>query len=122
MLEQAIFRKDGDSTMTSFDDRKSALENKYAHDQEFLFKLEARTCKLFGLWAAEQLGLSGDAAGEYAAEVIGANLEEVGYDDVKRKVRADFNAKGADVSDHLIDTMLERFSEEARVQLEAAAK
>lgn len=106
--------------MSSFDDRKSALENKYAHDQEFLFKLEARTCKLFGLWAAEKLGLSGDDASAYAGDVIGANLEEVGYDDVKRKVRADFDAKGVEVSDHIIDSMLEQYSEEARVQLEAA--
>lgn len=103
--------------MTSFDDRKSALENKYAHDQEFLFKLEARTCKLFGLWAAEQLGLSGDDASSYAADVIASNLEEVGYDDVKRKVRADFDAKGVDVSDHMIGLQLQDAEAEARKQL-----
>ncbi len=105
--------------MTSFDDRKSALENKYAHDQEFMFKLEARTCKIFGLWAAEQLGLSGDEAMAYAADVIGSNLEEVGYDDVKRKVRADFDGKSVAVSDHMIDLQLQEAEAEARKQLTA---
>lgn len=103
--------------MTSFDDRKSAHENKYAHDQEFLFKLEARTCKIFGLWAAEQLGLSGDDATSYAADVIGANLEEVGYDDVKRKIRADFDAKNVTISDHMIGLQLKEAEDEARKQL-----
>lgn len=107
--------------MTTFDDRKSAFENKYAHDQEFLFKLEARTCKLFGLWAAEQMGLSGDDATTYAGDVIGANLEEVGFDDVKRKVRADFTAKNIDVSDHVMDAMLDQCLETARIQLETPA-
>lgn len=104
--------------MTTFDDRKSAFENKYAHDQEFLFKVEARTCKLFGLWVAEKMGLNGDDATAYAADMIGANLEEAGFDDIKRKARSDFAAKGIDVSDHIIDTAIEQCSEDARAQLE----
>jgi hypothetical protein len=107
--------------MTTFDDRKSAFENKYAHDQEFLFKLEARTCKLFGLWVAEKLGLSGDDASAYATEMIGANMEEAGFDDIKRKARSDFAAKNVDVSDHVIDVTVEQCAEEARVQLESPA-
>jgi hypothetical protein len=103
--------------MTGFDDRESAFENKFAHDQDMLFKLEARTCKLFGLWVAEQLGLSGEDASAYAAEVIGSNLEETGFDDVKRKVRADLDAKGVAVSDHVLDSKLQHFEEEARQQL-----
>ncbi|MGZ9109013.1 MAG: DUF1476 domain-containing protein [Micavibrio sp.] len=105
--------------MSGFDDRKSAFENKYAHDQDMLFKLEARTCKLFGLWVAEQLGLSGDEASEYAAAVIGSNLEEIGFDDVKRKVRADIDAKGLSISDHMLDSKLQHYEEEARIQLES---
>jgi hypothetical protein len=108
--------------MSGFDDRKSAFENKYAHDQDMLFKLEARTCKLFGLWMAEQLGLSGDEASAYAADVIGSNLEEIGYDDVKRKVRADIDAKGLSISDHVLDSKLQHYEEEARVQLESGNK
>ncbi len=89
--------------MSSFDDRKDAFEKKFAHDEELAFKVEARTCKLFGLWAAEQLGLEGADADAYAREVIGANLEEPGFDDVKRK--------------HVIDNMLEKYFQEAKIQI-----
>ena len=103
--------------MTSFDDRKNAYENKFAHDAEFRFKVEARTSKLFGLWAAEQLGLSGAEADAYAASVVGANLEESGFDDIKRKARKDFEGKGVVVTDHLIDSMVEKFLQDAKTQL-----
>ena len=103
--------------MSSFEERKDAFEKKFAHDEELAFKVEARTCKLFGLWAAEQLGLSGADAETYAKEVVGSNLEEPGFDDVKRKVMPDFAAKGVDVSEHVVDAMLEKFTEEAKVQV-----
>lgn len=103
--------------MTSLDDRKNAFENKFAHDAEFRFKVEARTSKLLGLWAAEQMGIAGDEATAYAGEVISSNLEEAGFGDIKRKVRKDFDAKGVDVTDHMIDTMIEKFFEDAKTQL-----
>ena len=59
---------------TIVNSRKNVFEKKFAHDQELEFKVEARCCKLFGLWMAEQLGLSGDDAKTYANGVIGANL------------------------------------------------
>ena len=77
--------------MTTFDDRESAYENKFAHDEELRFKAEARCNKLLGLWAAELLGKSGDAAAEYAKSVIIADFEEAGHDDVIRKVAGDLN-------------------------------
>ena len=103
--------------MSGFDDRKDAYEKKFAHDEELMFRAEARCCKLFGLWAAEQLGLSGDDADTYAREVVGSNLEEPGFDDVKRKVFPDFTAKGLDVSEHVVDSMLEKFMGEAKEQI-----
>ncbi len=101
----------------TFDERKTAFENKYAHDQELLFKIEARTCKLFGLWAADQLGLAGDEAETYARDVIAANLEEAGFDDVKRKVLADFKDKGKEISEHLLDRQIEACYEDAKNQI-----
>lgn len=107
--------------MSSFDDRKDAFENKFAHDAELQFKVEARTCKLFGLWVAEQLGLNGDEADVYAKEVVSANLSEAGFGDVKRKVHADLQAKEVEISDHLIDRQLEKYTEEAKKQVMEAA-
>jgi hypothetical protein len=103
--------------MSSFDDRKDAYEKKFAHDEELLFKAEARCCKLFGLWAAEQMGLNGADAETYAREVIASNLEEPGFDDVKRKVMPDFAQKNVDISEHVIDSMLEKYFNEAKVQV-----
>jgi len=75
--------------MSSFDDRESAFENKFAHDAQMQFKAEARRNKLLGLWAADLLGKTGDEAAAYAVEVITADFEEAGDEDVFRKVKAD---------------------------------
>ena len=75
--------------MTTFDDRENAFESKFAHDAEMQFKVDARRNKLLGLWAAELLGKSGDAATAYAVEVIKSDFEEAGDDDVLRKVAGD---------------------------------
>ncbi len=80
--------------MTTFDDRKDAFEKKFAHDAELKFKAESRRNRLLGLWAAEKLGKSGDDATAYAKEVIAADFEEAGDEDVVRKVTKDLAGKG----------------------------
>ena len=75
--------------MTTFDERESAFEGKFAHDAEMQFKAEARRNKLLGLWAAGLLGKTDDAALDYAREVIKADFQEAGDEDVFRKVSAD---------------------------------
>ncbi len=79
--------------MTTFDDREHAFENKFAHDAEMQFKAEARRNRLVGLWAAELLGKSGDAAEAYAKEVVAADFEEAGHEDVYRKLAGDLGDK-----------------------------
>ncbi len=88
--------------MTNMNDRRDAFESKFAHDEELKFKATARRNKLLGLWAAEKLGKTGEAADAYAREVIAADFEEAGDNDVFRKVRRDFDAAGVDQSDHQI--------------------
>jgi hypothetical protein len=85
--------------MTTFDDRRDNFEKKFAHDQELRFKATARRNKLFGLWAAGQLGKSGADAEAYAKSVVIADFQEAGDDDVLRKVRADLEGGGKPVSD-----------------------
>jgi len=101
----------------SMKDREDAYENKFAHDEELRFKAEARRNKLLGLWAAEKLGKSGDEAEAYAKEVIIADLEEAGEEDVFRKVRADFDAAGVEQSDHQIRRTMEELMTEAIEQI-----
>jgi hypothetical protein len=79
--------------MTTFDDRENAFENKFAHDQEMLFKAEARRNKLMGLWVADILGKSAEEASEYAKEVVKADFEEAGHEDVMRKVLGDLGGR-----------------------------
>lgn len=75
--------------MSTFDERESAFENKFVHDEEMQFKANARRNKLVGLWAAELLGKSGDDAEAYAKEVVLSDFEEAGHEDVVRKVAGD---------------------------------
>ena len=105
--------------MTTFDEREKAFEKKFAHDEELRFKASVRRNKLFGLWAAEKLGLSGAEAEEYAKAVIKSDFAEPGDEDVLRKVRADFAAKNVDVSEHQLQRSLTEKMAEAVQQLEA---
>ena len=104
--------------MSGLDDREKGYENKYAHDQEIEFKANARRNKLLGLWAAELMGLDGEAAAEYAKSVVIADFEEAGDDDVFRKVRGDFDAKGVDISDHLLRKQMDELLAKARQQIQ----
>lgn len=99
--------------MTSMDDRKNAFENKFAHDEELKFKAMARRNKMLGLWAAEKLGKTGDAAEAYAREVVNSDFEEAGDHDVFRKVRADFDAAGVDQSDHQLRRTMDELLDQA---------
>lgn len=75
--------------MTTFDDRENAYENKFAHDAELRFKAEARCNKLLALWAAGKMGKAEDQIDAYVTEVIKADFEEAGHEDVVRKVAGD---------------------------------
>ncbi|MEJ5217228.1 DUF1476 domain-containing protein [Cognatishimia sp. D5M38] len=81
--------------MSTFDDRETAFEAKFAHDEEMQFKAEARANKLLGLWAADLLGKSGDEAEAYAKTVVVADFEEAGNEDVIRKVAGDLGDKSS---------------------------
>lgn len=93
--------------MSTFDDRETAFEAKFAHDEEMQFKAEARANKLLGLWAADLLGKSGDEAEAYAKTVVVADFEEAGNEDVIRKVVGDLGDKAtdADVRSKLAETL-----------------
>jgi hypothetical protein len=103
--------------MADMNDRKDAFENKFAHDEELKFKATARRNKLVGLWAADKIGKSGADADTYAKEVVMADFEEVGDDDVFRKLRRDLPAS---VSDHQIRHAMDELMSEAIDQIQKA--
>jgi hypothetical protein len=103
--------------MTTFDKREEGFEKQFAHDEELRFKATARRNKLLGKWAAEQLGLSGADAEAYAKDVVMADFEEAGEDDVFRKIRADFDAKGVKVSDEDIRKQMHQLLAQAVLEV-----
>ncbi len=103
--------------MTTFDTRKNEAEARFKRDQELQFKASARRNKLLGLWAAEQWGLTGDGAAAYAKEVVIADFERPGDDDVLEKVHKDLVAKGIEVSEHTVRKEMDRLMEIAREQV-----
>lgn len=103
--------------MTTFDKREEGFEKKFAHDEELQFKAGARRNKLLGMWAAGKMGLSGADAEAYAKEVVLADFEEAGDNDVFRKVRADFDAKQVAVSDQDIRAAMNELMAQAIEQI-----
>ena len=103
--------------MSSFDEREKAFENKYARDEELQFKVIARRNKLLGLWAADQLGKDDADAEAYAKEVVVADFDEPGDDDVKRKVLADLQAAGIEISGEEVRAEMNRLLAVAKQQL-----
>lgn len=92
--------------MTSMKDRQDAFERKFVHDEDMKFRALSRRNKLLGLWAAEKLGKAGDEAEAYAREVVKADFEEAGDQDVIRKLRKDFDAAGVTETDAAIEEKL----------------
>ncbi len=82
--------------MTTFDERENTFEAKFAHDEEMQFKARARANKLTGLWAAELLGKTGEAADAYAMEIVKSDFEEAGIDDVVRRLMADLGDRASE--------------------------
>ena len=104
--------------MTTFDERKDAYESKFAHDAELRFRAEARRNRLLGRWAATELGKEGAEMDAYALSVVQADLEEVGDDDVFRKIRGDFDAGGVEQTDEVIRRQMAEFLIVAAEQIE----
>ncbi len=106
--------------MTTFDKREQGFESKFAYDEELRFKAEARRNKAVAEWAAAKLGLVGDALEAYSKEIRKADLVEKGDEDVFRKVKADFAAKGLAIDDTEIRSVMAESFAKAVSDLESA--
>jgi hypothetical protein len=103
--------------MTTFDERERAFENKFAHDQEMTFRVIARRNRLVGFWAAEKMKLTPAETDAYASAVVQAEFEEMGDEDVVRKLLGDLTSAGVDVDEASIRVELDVKLVEARRQL-----
>ena len=103
--------------MTTFDDRERAFETKFAHDEELRFRVIARRNRLLGQWAARLMGLSDAEADAYAKDVIRADFEEAGDEDVIRKVLGDLTGAGVDADEAKVREAIGHKEAEARRQI-----
>ncbi|MBT3910537.1 MAG: DUF1476 domain-containing protein [Rhodospirillaceae bacterium] len=99
-------------------DRQKGEERKYQMDQELEFKAEARRNKLLGQWLAGEFGMGPAETEEYAKEVVIADLDEPGIEDVMRKVMADIEAKGSDVSEDAVRAKISELNAVAIQQIQ----
>jgi hypothetical protein len=105
--------------MTSFDKREEGFEKKFAMDEESKFKAMARRNRLLGLWAAEKLGMTGDAAAAYAKEVVAADFEQPGENDLVHKVTRDLAGKGITVTEQQLRVKMDELLATAVAQVKA---
>jgi hypothetical protein len=105
--------------MTTFDKREEAFEKRFALDEEQKFKAIARRNRLLGLWVANRLGITGDAAAAYAKEVIAAELDGTGDDGVARKISSDIAAKGVTLGEVELRAKMNELMAEAVAQVKA---
>jgi hypothetical protein len=103
--------------MTTFDTREKEFEARFKHDQELQFKITARRNRLVGLWAAQYLGLLGDAAEAYAQRVVETQLQPGGTKNVVDKLAADLGAKDPTFTGARIRFELEHLAQQAKRQL-----
>ncbi len=106
--------------MTDFKDRERGEETKYAFDQETQFKITARRNRLLGQWAAGKMDLTAEETDAYAKAVVQADFEEVGDEDVIRKVLGDLTSAECDVDEATVRAQLDECEIEARRQFMAA--
>ena len=103
--------------MTQFDDRERAFEAKFAHDEEMQFRIIARRNRLVGEWAARKMGLSDVESEAYAKDVVRADFEDAGDEDVIRKLLGDLTQAGVEIDDGAIREALDHKAVEARRQI-----
>src|SRR5579862_6451432 len=105
--------------MTTFDKREEAFETQFVHDEEVKFKAEARRNKMLGLWVAEKLGLSGDAAADYSRAIVTAEIDSASDEAVVRKIMSDLAAKGIPLSEDELRARMNELFAAAVAQIKA---
>ena len=94
--------------MNKFDERGKSSEKKFQLDEELEFKIAARTNKYLGEWVSLKLGKNENDIKSYIQEIIKADMEEAGREDVFRKVKRDFQAASITIEDSEIRDQMEK--------------
>ena len=105
--------------MEALHERERAFENKFSHDEQLKFRVLVRRAKLLGLWAAEQMGLSGEEAKAYAKMLVHKDLELPGHKALFEQLMSDLAARGVDLSEHRVRERMAELLEQAEREIMA---
>ena len=94
--------------MSKFDEREKSFEKKFAKDQELQFKVAARSNKYLGEWASSKLNKIDQEKNNYIGEIIKADMEEAGSEDVFRKIKKDFQVSSVSIDDSEIRDQMDK--------------
>ncbi len=94
--------------MNKFQDREKSFEKKFANDQELQFKVQARSSKYLAEFVSLKLGKTEKERQDYIQEIIKADMEEAGSEDVFRKIKKDFEIKSISIEDLEIRDQIEK--------------
>ena len=106
--------------MPDFAERAVAFEGQYAHQEALRFRVINRRNALFGMWAAERMGLAGEAARTYARAACDTWIATADDSEIVMLTQADFFSAAVDTSRHRIERKLREFEQDALVQVMAA--
>ena len=91
-----------------YDEREKGFEKKFQMDEELQFKVAARSNKYLGEWISSKLGKTDEEKQNYIQEIIKADMEEAGSEDVFRKVKKDFQTASISIEDSEIRDQMEK--------------
>ena len=94
--------------MSKFDEREKSFEKKFQLDQELQFKVQARSNKYLAEFVSEKLGKTDKEKQDYIQEIIKADMQESGQEDVFRKIKKDFQLASISVEEKEIRDQMER--------------
>ena len=94
--------------MNKFDEREKSFEKKFAKDEELQFKVEARSNKYLSEFVCSRLGKSKEEEQAYTQEIIKADMEEKGKEDVFRKIVSDFKTASVNIEESEIRNQMEK--------------
>jgi len=94
--------------MNKFDDRGKSFEKKFQMDQELQFKVQARSNKYLAEFVSLKLGKTEEEKKNYIQEIIKADMEEAGQEDVFRKIKQDFQTASISIEDTEIRDQMKR--------------
>ena len=91
-----------------FTEREKGFEKKFAKDEELQFKVQARSNKYLAEFVSKKLSKTKEDEIKYLQEIIKADMEEAGSEDVFRKIKKDFQEASVNIEDSEIRDQMEK--------------